>query len=264
MPEITTDDGVRIVYDDLGPREGVPVVLCHGLAAAGEQLLADAQYFAGLGYRVLVPDLRGHGRSAKPATMSRDTFAIARMAEDQVEMLDHAGLDAVHWVGNSLGGIVALHLLHDHAQRFRTLTTFGTAYALHLPAWTGDIIPNGYKLLGANLAAKLMAWGTTKNKAARPIIDKLIRQFDPEVGSLISKNLAHYDYIEDAASVDVPILLLRCGLDRPINRELGPTLKALDGKPHFTTGSFPNAGHCANLDDPEGFRAAVRKFIEAN
>ncbi len=63
MPQLTTDDGVRIAYDDLGPRAGVPVVLCHGLAAAGVQLAADAGYFAALGLRVLVPDLRGHGRS---------------------------------------------------------------------------------------------------------------------------------------------------------------------------------------------------------
>lgn len=64
MVTFAAADGVTIVYDDLGPRDGVPVVLCHGLAAAGEQMAADAAFFAERGYRVLVPDLRGHGRSA--------------------------------------------------------------------------------------------------------------------------------------------------------------------------------------------------------
>ena len=48
-------DGTGLVYDDLGA--GTPIVLCHGLAAGGAQLFADAEDFATRGYRVLVPDL---------------------------------------------------------------------------------------------------------------------------------------------------------------------------------------------------------------
>src|SRR5690349_24602021 len=131
MAEFTTSDGVRIVYDDTGPRDGVPIVLCHGLAAAGEQMDADAAFFAAKGHRVLVPDLRGHGRSGKPAAMRAEDFSIARLALDQIEMLDHAHAGTVHWVGNSLGGIVALKMLETHENRFRTLATFGTSYSLN-------------------------------------------------------------------------------------------------------------------------------------
>jgi 3-oxoadipate enol-lactonase len=143
-------DGVEIVYDAFGSGTDT-VVLCHGLAAAGEQLLPDAQHFADRGFRVLVPDLRGHGRSGKPTPLDRDNLSIGRLATDLVEMLDHAAAPHVHWVGNSLGGIVALWMLREHEERFRTLATFGTSYRLKLPDFWAPIVPPVQALLGKPL-----------------------------------------------------------------------------------------------------------------
>lgn len=260
MAEFTTSDGVAIVYDDLGPRGGVPVVLCHGLAAAGEQLEADAEYFASRSYRVLVPDLRGHGRSGKPATMTREAFSIPRMADDLVELLDHADVPPVHWVGNSMGGILVLHILPAHEHRFRTFATFGTAYALNLPPWVGSAVPVSYGLIGAHLTATLTALATTRNKAARPLIAKLIRAFDPEVGKLVASNLARYDLIANGKAARLPILMLRGGHDGPVNSALGPTLAAMEGRENFTLVELPEGGHCANLDATEAWRAALLAF----
>lgn len=260
MPEFETSDGVAIVYDDIGPRDGVPVVLCHGLAAAGEQLAADANFFAARGYRVLVPDLRGHGRSGKPAPPTQEAFAIPRMAADLVQMLDHAAIGPVHWVGNSLGGILALEMLGAHEPRFATLATFGTAYSLDLPRWSGELIPLGYGLLGPGLAASLTSAATTRNKAARPVIAKLVRAFDPRVGKLVAGNLVRYDLTGNATAGRLPILLLRGGRDGPVNRALGPTLAAMQGRHNFTLIELPEGGHCANLDATEAWREALLAF----
>lgn len=260
MPELTTDDGVTIVYDDLGPRDGVPLVLCHGLAAAGEQLTADASYFAGLGYRVLVPDLRGHGRSGKPVPLSAAGFSIVRMADDLVAMLDHAGVGPVHWVGNSLGGIVALQLLPLHAARFRTLATFGTAYRLSLPRWGAQLIPLGHALFGPRLIAGMTAWATTRSPAARPMIEKLVAQFDPLVGRLVVENLSRYDLIANATAATLPVLMLRGGRDAQVNAALGPTLSAMQGRRNFSLVEIREGGHCANLDATEMLRAELMTF----
>lgn len=77
-----SDDGVAIAYGDFGPRNARTIVLCHGLGATGELFAADAAYFAGRGYRVLLPDLRGHGASGKPAGHLQDGFTIECMAAD--------------------------------------------------------------------------------------------------------------------------------------------------------------------------------------
>lgn len=260
MPELKTDDGVTIVYDDLGPRDGTPIVLCHGLAAAGEQLAADAAYFAGLGYRVLVPDLRGHGRSGKPIPVSTAGFSIPRMADDLVAMLVHAGTGPVHWVGNSLGGILALQLLPEHEERFRTLATFGTAYRLSLPPWGAHLIPWSHRLLGPGLVAGLTALTTTRNAAARPLIARLVGQFDPQVGRFVAENLTSYDLIANGAGASLPILMLRGGRDRAVNSALGPTLDAMRNRPNFTLVELPEGGHCANLDATEMLRAELLGF----
>jgi 3-oxoadipate enol-lactonase len=258
MASFAAEDGVTIVYDDLGPRDGIPVVLCHGLAAAGEQLSADAAYFAAEGFRVLVPDLRGHGRSGKPRTLA--AYALPRFASDLAGMLEHAGVGPVHWVGNSLGGIVALQALRDHEQRFRTLATFGTAYRLNLPPWSGVAIPIGYGIVGRGLMGSLTAVSTTRNRAARPLIAKLIRQNDPMVGRLVTANIATYDLVDNAKRARLPILMLRGGRDNAVNAALPMTLKAMQGRKNFTLVELPEGGHCANLDATEAWRAALLAF----
>jgi len=251
-------DGTGLVYDDLGA--GTPIVLCHGLAAGGAQLFADAQYFAGRGYRVLVPDLRGHGRSDKPDPVSRETLSLARLAADLREMLDHAGVGPVHWVGNSLGGIVMVAMLPEHEARLRTLATFGTSYRLSVPDFWAPLVPPIQALLGKRLTGWLVAQGTTKNLAARPIIRRLIEAFDPQVGLHLSRNLANYDVIANGVAASLPILMLRGGEDRLINATLGPTLAAMTGLPNFTLVDVPRGGHCANLDAPDDVRRELEAF----
>lgn len=258
----SASDGVPIVYDDIGG--GPPIVLCHGLAAAGEQLLADAGYFAGRGYRVLVPDLRGHGRSGKPVPLDRTTLSIARLAADQIEMLEHAGVGPVHWVGNSLGGIVALWLLREHEARLRTLATFGTSYRLGLPGFWARGLPLAHAVLGSGLIGRMTALGTTKNVAARPLIEKLVAQFDPHVGAPLTENLANYDLIGNGVAARLPILMLRGGRDGAVNSALGPTLAAMQGKSNFTLVELPEGGHCANLDATEMWREALERFWAGN
>jgi 3-oxoadipate enol-lactonase len=262
MPEVASGDGVAIVYDDLGPRDGAPVVLCHGLAAAGAQLVADAHHFAGLGYRVLVPDLRGHGRSGRPAQMQAASFSIAVMAEDMLAMLAHAEVGPVHWVGNSLGGVLALQLLAQHEHRLRSLATFGTAHALRLPRWTARLIPLSYALLGPRLNGWVTARMTTKAGAARPLIARLIREFDPQVGRLVASNLTIYDLSSNAAGARLPMLLLRGGRDRPVNRALAASLVGMQGRANFVLVELPGGGHCANLDATEAWRAELLRFWE--
>jgi 3-oxoadipate enol-lactonase len=260
MVRLERPDGVVIVYDDLGPRDGTPVVLCHGLAAAGEQLADDAAFFAGQGFRVLVPDLRGHGRSGRPARLTPDAFSLPVMAGDLAAMLDHAAVGPVHWVGNSLGGILALEMLGSEAHRFRTLATFGTAYRLKLPRWGAHLLPLSHALLGGRTNAWLTARVTTRHLPARPLIEKLVARFDPIVGRCIAENLTDYDVIANATSCRIPILMLRGGRDLPVNAALGPTLGAMLQRQNFTLVDLPEGGHCANLDATDALRAALLRF----
>lgn len=256
-----TGDGVRIVYDDLGPRDGVPVVLCHGLAAAAEQFAADAAFFARAGLRVLVPDLRGHGRSGSPEPLVPAAFSIERIAADLTRMLDEADVGKVHWVGNSLGGIAALAMLRQ--DRFLTLATFGTTYAIGLPQVGGHhLITAGRAVLGQRLLATITANATSPNPAARAVLRRVLSQTRYEVAAVLAGVLTRYDLIAEGVRATLPILMLRGGRDVAVNSGLGSTIAAMRGRPNFTLVELPGGGHCANLDVPDAFRAELLRFWE--
>lgn len=256
--------GHDLVYDDYGPQTGDPVVLCHGLGAAGLQFDADAQALAQLGFRVLVPDLRGHGRSGKPDPALSQNYTIAAMATDLFAMLDAAGVERVHHVGNSLGGILALHLLADHAGRFATLATFGTAMALNLPRFTPGLLPWGYRLTGARLMGKLTALGTTPSPEGRVIVEKMIARFDPQVGRAVTQAVHRYDLFDNAAGFSRPYLMIAGRKDRQVNAALKHFIPRLLALPHFSLVEIEGAGHCANLDRPQAFRETLLEFWRKN
>ncbi|MEO6395662.1 MAG: alpha/beta hydrolase [Devosia sp.] len=255
-----SSDGVELVYGEWGPETGTPIVLCHGIAVSSLQFRADAEYFAGLGYRVLTPDLRGHGRSAAPRP-TKANYALLRLARDQIEMLDHAGLSAVHWVGNSLGGIVALPLLAGDQARFLSFASFGTSYSIALPAVGGQFFVGlTFRVMGKELIARLAGPMTSRDAAAQLLITQMARDTNPDVVGAISASLVPYDFIGTTAAATLPILLLRCGGDVLVNAALQRTLRIMRKRPNFTLVEVKRGGHCANLDATEDVRQALLAF----
>src|SRR5690606_38313032 len=141
-----------------------------------------------------------------------------------------------------------------------TLATFGTSYRLALPDFWLPLVPLVQRLMGKRLTGWVVAQGTTRNAAARPVIRRLIEGFDPQVGLHLSSNLAHYDVIVNGMAATLPILMLRGGQDRLINAALGPTLAAMSGRPNFSLVDVPDGGHCANLDAAEAVRGELERF----
>ena len=257
-------DGTRLAYRAFGDPGAAPVVLCHGLGANCRQFLADAAFFASHGYRVLVPDLRGHGASASPPGYPETGFTIAVMAQDMVTLLDHAGAERVHWVGNSLGGIVALHMLDRYGPRFATLTTFGMSYSLDLPAISAPAVVWLYRLFGASRLARLTAAGTTRHRPSRPLVADMLAGFDPQVGRAVSSQVRRYDLTANALAHAGPMLVLVGGHDSAVNRRLRPALAQIGPRPNLTVIDLPDGGHMANLDATDPLRAALLDFWAAN
>lgn len=257
--EIIVDDGTRLRFGLTGPEHGPAVMLCHGLGAAGAQFAADAAWFAEYGFRVLVPDLRGHGRSGMPKAPTRAGFAPGRLRADVYAMLDHAGIAEVHWIGNSLGGILGLGAAAEAPQRLASLGIFGTALALNLPAQAWmlgliDIVP------GRKLAAAATARSTTRNRAAWPLIATMLNQYDARAAGTIVAHISRYDLTEAALNWTGPGLVLVGGADRAVNRALMPQLRALEDRPNWRIAKLPQGGHCANLDATDDWRDALLAF----
>ena len=91
-------------------------------ASTGDQACASVVPVLSDRYRVIVPDLRGHGRS----TCAPETIRLERFAADLVALLDHLGIERAHLVGHS-GGAETLQVLGTrHLPRARTLTLVGS------------------------------------------------------------------------------------------------------------------------------------------
>ena len=99
MPYATATDGTRLFYKDWG--QGRPLVLLHGWPLTGDTFDDAAVALAEKGFRSIIPDRRGFGRSDQPWTgYDYDTFT-----DDVAAILDDAGIkDPVGIVGFSMGG----------------------------------------------------------------------------------------------------------------------------------------------------------------
>ncbi|HEV8711863.1 MAG TPA: alpha/beta hydrolase [Candidatus Binatia bacterium] len=113
--------GVRIGYRVHG--QGEPLVLVHGWSCEG-RYWDEFGYVSKLGteFKVIVPDLRGHGESDTPK--DRD-FSDQAFASDVIVVLDHLGIDSAHIFGYSLGGWVVFELAANFSSRVRRAIACG-------------------------------------------------------------------------------------------------------------------------------------------
>ena len=112
-------DGAQLAWRELG--DGPPVILLHGLMGSGTLLLGDgpARALAERGYRVILPDLRGHGDSARPHDPAG--YPPDVLADDGLALIEHLGLGDYRLAGYSLGGKLVLRLLARGARPARAI-----------------------------------------------------------------------------------------------------------------------------------------------
>ncbi|HZU61829.1 MAG TPA: alpha/beta hydrolase [Solirubrobacteraceae bacterium] len=95
--------GVGIEYEVTG--QGRPVVLLHGFPDTGRLWRHQVPALARAGFQVIVPDLRGYGRSDKPADV--EAYALPLLGADVLAVMSHAGAERAHVVGHDWGAAVA-------------------------------------------------------------------------------------------------------------------------------------------------------------
>jgi pimeloyl-ACP methyl ester carboxylesterase len=131
--------GGALAVEEL-PGSTQPVLAVHGVSSQRKLwswLRAEAPEIS-----LLAPDLRGRGDSVDVAGPS----SMAQHAEDMVAVLDALGLDAVHVVGMSMGGFVAVHLAHLHPERVKSLVLVDGGFPMAAPpGLTVEMLPVVFK-----------------------------------------------------------------------------------------------------------------------
>ena len=132
---------------------GPPLLLVHGLMVTGEMFDPVIEHFAG-GHRVIVPDLRGHGRSRGLSP----PYTAAQLASDLSRLLDHLGIGSAAVLGYSQGGAIAQQLVLDYPKLCDRLVLACT-YAFNMATpreWLeGHLAPLLIRILGLRRMANL-------------------------------------------------------------------------------------------------------------
>ena len=116
----TASDGVELAWHELG--EGKAVVLLHGLFSDAQTnwiRYGHAAEIAGRGFRVIIPDLRGHGTSGKP----HSAYAPDILADDGGGLIAHLGLSDYDLGGYSLGARTAVRMVAKGARPRRLIVS---------------------------------------------------------------------------------------------------------------------------------------------
>ena len=139
--------GVSIWYESHGFDDGHPVLLSHGYSATGDMWGGQIEPLTEAGYRVIVWDMRGHGRSDSPPDDA--AYSEAATVGDMAAVLDACGVDRAVIGGLSLGGYMSLAFHLVHPERARALLLFDTG-----PGYKKDDARNGWNEMAARTASR--------------------------------------------------------------------------------------------------------------
>lgn len=123
-------NGVELNVIDAG--DGYPVVLAHGFPELAYSWRHQIPALAAAGYRVLAPDMRGYGRSSRPAEI--EAYDLDTIAADLVGLLDSVGEEEAVFVGHDFGAPAVWHLAQAYPERVRAVAGLSVPPVSRAPA----------------------------------------------------------------------------------------------------------------------------------
>jgi 3-oxoadipate enol-lactonase len=255
MPTATVN-GIHLYYELTG--QGPAVTFLHGFTLDGRMWADQVPVFAQQ-YRVLVPDLRGFGRSQALDTPHPQ-------AADVAQLLRTLGIARTHVVGLSMGGGVAVDWLLAHPEQVTSLVLVDSS----MPGFrrldnTAARCEELAKSVGVDAA--ITRW------LADPLFEGSRRR--PAVFQRLSEMISGYhggrwlgtmpprrgcaNVVDRLQDIHVPTLVIVGELDVPEFHEIADAYVA--GIAGAQKVVIPTAGHMSNMDEPERFNEVVLQFL---
>ena len=273
----TSADGLTLHYRDYAGPAGALTVLClHGLTRNARDFAPLADHLAGR-YRVIVPEMRGRGKS----DYARDSasYTPATYVADVEALLAELGIMRFAAIGTSLGGLMTMMLAHTEAgriaaavlndigpvleqggiDRIRTYVGQNRSY----PTWMHAARALEEVHGGAHPDYDTDAWlAMAKRTMVLGQNGRISFDYDMALAEPFAKpgNAAPADLwpMFDALA-GTPLLLLRGELSELLSIETVAAMLARN--PRMTAVTIPRVGHAPTLDEPEA-RAAIDALLD--
>ena len=254
--------GCRVAYRFDGPA-GAPVVVLSNSLSSNLSMWDDQMAALTAKFRVLRYDQRGHGQSeATPGPYSFDM-----LADDVRGLLESLGIDSVHFVGLSMGGMTGMNLAVRHPEILKSLALCDTS--AHMPPpdmWDDRIALARKEGMAATSEPTLGRWFTVPFHAARPDAIERVRQMiestpvEGYAGCCMA--IRDMDQLEAISGIAVPTRVI-VGAEDPSTPVAASQAihERIAGSDLVIVG---DAAHLSNIEQTDVFNAALLDFLSRN
>ncbi|HWZ42799.1 MAG TPA: alpha/beta fold hydrolase [Candidatus Saccharimonadales bacterium] len=251
MPKLSRD-GVDLYYEIHG--SGPAILLSHGYSATSEMWRGQIAPLS-RHHRLILWDMRGHGQTDSPDGPA--LYSEQATVADMAALLDAAGVDSAIVGGLSLGGYMSLAFHLTHPERVRALMLFDTG-----PGFKKDEARAAWNQRAQQTASSFETSGLAVLQSKSREMAASTHRSAQGLARAARGMLAQRDarVIESLPHIKVPTLIV-VGTDDTAFLASADYMAAKI--PSARKAVIPQAGHAANLDQPELFNQAVADFLDS-
>jgi 3-oxoadipate enol-lactonase len=236
---------------------GETLILVHGLGGEGLSWRFQIQEFS-RDYRVIAPDLRGHGRSSH---RDDEDITLKRFADDTIALARHLGVEKAHFCGLSMGGLVVLEIFRRYPHLIKSLILADSKIFFPPPNPLEERLRllDRLGMLGwAKLAADIYVRPGASPAKRAEVAEMFSRNRPtPYRQAVVATFTADYRWL--LPLIDVPTLILVGDEDQVVT--LGMARYTHRSIPGSTLKVIPEAGHLTKLENPRAFNTEVRAHL---
>jgi pimeloyl-ACP methyl ester carboxylesterase len=250
MPKIDRD-GVNIYYEVHG--SGPALLLTHGYSSTSQMWQGQIEALS-KHYRLVLWDMRGHGRSDYPDDPA--AYSEAQTVGDMAALLDQVGADSAIVGGLSLGGYMSLAFYRAHPERVRALLIIDTG-----PGFKKDDARDAWNRRAHDTADRFEREGLAVLKSASRERSSVSHRDAAGLARAARGMLTQRDarVIESLPDIKVPSLVVVGADDTPFLAASDYMAAKIPGARKVV---IPSAGHAVNIDQPQAFIEAVLPFLD--
>ena len=260
MPKLQVED-IELYYETAG--EGPPVLLLHGLGSSVRDWENQIPELS-RSYRVIVCDVRGHGRSGKPP----GPYSVAQFARDVAELLRSLQAAPAHIIGLSMGGMIAFQIAVDFPDLVRSLVIINSGPAMVLKKFSQKA---GVQLrffivrwFGMRTMAKLIGKRLFPDPGQQRLLETFVDRVaenDPRAYLDSIRAINGWSVADRVSQIRCPVLVVSSDHDyTPVEVKRAYAAQI----PGSVVTVLTNSRHAAPIDQPEQLNRVILDFLRSD